>query len=64
MAEENQPITVITRFITSILLYSMNIYDKMNKEMLYIIMVLHCFVYVGARVSDVVRVALTQNLKF
>ena len=30
---------------------------------LYIIMVLHYFGYVGARVSVVVRVALTQTLK-
>ena len=62
MAKENHPKTVITRFIISKLLYSMNNDDKTNKEMLYIIMVLHCFVYVGARVNVVVRVALTQNL--
>ena len=54
--------TVITRFIMSKLLHSMNNDDKTNKEMIYIRMVLHCFVYFGARVSVVVWVSLTQNL--
>ena len=35
MAKGNHPKTVITRFIISKLLYSMNNYDKTNKEMLY-----------------------------
>ena len=34
-AKDNHPKTVITRFIISTLLYSMNTYDKKKKEMLY-----------------------------
>ena len=62
MEKENHPEMVITRFIISELLYSVNNYDKMNKEILYILMVLHCFLYVGARVSVLVRVSMIQNL--
>ena len=35
MANGNHPKTVITRFIISSLVYSMNNYDKTNKEMQY-----------------------------
>ena len=63
MAKENHPKTVITRFIISKLLYSINIMIKRIRKCC-IIMVQHSLVYVGARVSVVVRVALTQNLTF
>ena len=57
-AKENHSKTVINRFIISKLLYSMNNCDKGNKEMLYNNGTT-LFLYVGARVSVVVRVAPT-----